>query len=283
MKNLKNSKVLQHTHTRFRVLAKNLLGLAVILLAFLISSCSSEIDNSPMSSQDEAVFDELKSGSNRDGTQTQSSIFDECGELVSAGCSPPSQDTRNFQNILQYPGCTFTIQWDQSDCINLNQQTDYYIGNIKLISHNCPQFEIDLANATNAGDAALRAFLINFDLIMTKAIEDWILFNTPNWQTVYNCNDPNLHTLSITRLQALCFTYCLSQGSKSETVYRRLRCGEGCCNRSVKKCYNPATDQIETTVSVSQISNPNLVCDVLPDPVPRGCIYLIPDCDVSCE
>lgn len=178
MKNLKNSKVLQHTHTRFRVLAKNLLGLAVILLAFLISSCSSEIDNSPMSSQDEAVFDELKSGSNRDGTQTQSSIFDECGELVSAGCSPPSQDTRNFQNILQYPGCTFTIQWDQSDCINLNQQTDYYIGNIKLISHNCPQFEIDLANATNAGDAALRAFLINFDLIMTKAIEDWILFNT---------------------------------------------------------------------------------------------------------
>jgi len=235
-----------------------------------------------MSSQEEAVFDELKSGSNRDGTQTQSSIFDECGELVSAGCSAPFQDTRNFQNILQYPGCTFTIQWDQSDCINLNQQTDYYIGNIKLISHNCPQFEIDLANAMNAGDAALRAFLINFDLIMTKAIEEFMFVSYPNYQTDFNCNTWNLN-FSITRLQALCFTYCLSQGSKSETVYRRLRCGEGCCNRQTMICYNPTTNQIETTVTVTQVSNPNLVCDVLPDPVPRGCIYLIPDCDVSCD
>lgn len=133
--------------------------------------------------------------------------------------------------LPDYPGCTFTVEFEYYACRNWTDVV-YFLADFKLLSYNCPAFTTAINNAYAAGEAALNAFIGNFDHAVATQFQLYVL--NSQLPGTYDCDESDLIIYHYTR--ASCFKNCLITYPNGSVSNQKIACGSGCCIERIRAC-----------------------------------------------
>lgn len=215
------------TDTKFLNFILSINSCSLFFTIFLIMSCSNHTEEVPLE-KGILVAAEIEKRNSESCLSSDDIDPDEC----------QFQELSFLASLDDYPGCWFNVQISYFKCVTLNSIDEtFYIQNVSLISHNCPDFDNDVLLAQQNG--TLAEFTLHFDVMLFEAARNAL-----------GSNPPNLAAYTYIYLTASCNQYCWITGSKNGFTYytyHKVPCGEGCCQIESVYYYDDGIVVSETT------------------------------------
>ncbi len=176
--------------------------------------------------------------------------------------------------IPEYPGCTFIVSIEYTQCNVGPYNLRYYFNDIEIIDFYCPAYLTDLSNAITNGNESI--FMSTFFHKITVAFNNLLINNLSSSINQVITFEYNIES---------CTKTCVGNtvGSKeSQTGWwaKRVACGENCCKRQIEYRRDLQGNLYEYSYSASAAWNSCIPIEEIP--CPRFTIYTI-GCNFNCQ